>query len=132
MANLRRCVLPSVLAAVLLASCQSTGRTFQVTLETTFDDPLPVVLTDQTGLVAGITQAAVDSTIGFEPAVRAGPTTPGALILTWPGGACDADATMTFLKQEGRYLLGLATHEKAGGGCPSAGVPRGIRIVISA
>ncbi|MBI3750611.1 MAG: hypothetical protein HY263_02995 [Chloroflexi bacterium] len=127
---LLRAVVPSLLVAVLLVACQSTGRTFRVTLQTTFNEALPVALTDQTGLVTGVTPAAVDSTIGFEPAVRGDPES-GALILTWTGGACDSEAAVTFLMQEGRYVLTLATHEKAGGGCPSSGVPRGIRIATS-
>ena len=47
------------------------------------------------------------------------------------GGVCDLAATVTVVKQEGSYVIGLASHERTGGGCPSAGVPRGIRIATS-
>ena len=116
---------------VLLAACQSAGRTFQVTLQTTSNDPLPVSLTDHTGVVTGIAQAAPDFTISFEPVVRADPREPRALVLSWMGGVCDLAATVTVVKQEGSYVIGLASHERTGGGCPSAGVPRGIRIATS-
>lgn len=127
MAILRGAVAPGILAVVLLAACQSAGRTFQVTLQTTLNDPLPVSLTDQTGVVTGISQAT-DFTFSFEPVVRADPSEPRALVLIWAGGACDVAATVTVVKQEGSYVIGLASHEKTGGGCPSVGVPRGIRI----
>lgn len=132
MAIPRWAVVPSLLAAVLVAACQPTGRTFQVTLRTASNDPLPVALTDQTGLVTGITQVAVDSTIGFEPVLRADQTEPNAAILTWTGGACDAETTLTFHKLDGRYVLNLTAHEKAGAGCPMSGVPRAIWIATSA
>lgn len=127
---LRAAVVPSFLAVVLLAACQSTGRTFQVTVQTTSNDPLPVSLTDQTGVVTGISQAA-DFTSSLEPIVRADPSEPRALVLSWTGGVCDVAATVTVVKLEGSYVIRLASQEKTGGGCPSAGVPRGIRLATS-
>lgn len=130
-ALLRADVVRSILAGILLVACQSAGTTFQVTLQTTSNDPLPVSLTDQTALVTGISQATADITGSFEPRVRADPTEPRAVVLSWTGGACDVAATVTLIKQEGSYVIGLASHEKTGGGCPLLGVPRGIRIATS-
>lgn len=131
--NRLRWVLLGAWAVVvlLLAACQSAGRTFQVTLVTASNDPLPVSLTDRTGVVTGISQAAPESTISFEPIVRADPRDPRALVLIWMGGACDVEATVNVVKQEGSYVIGLASHEKTGGGCPMVGVPRGIRIATA-
>lgn len=126
-----RALVPTILVFALLAACQSAGRTFQVTLQTTSGDPLPVSLTDETGVVTGITQAAADFTISFEPIARADPSEPRALVLSWMGGVCDVAATVTVVEQEGSYVIGLASRERTGGGCPSAGVPRGIRITTS-
>jgi hypothetical protein len=131
MANLRFAVMPSLLAALLIAACQPSGRTFQVKLPTPSREPLTVALIDQTGLITGISQVAVDSTIAAEPVLRADQTEPNAAILTWTGGLCDAETTVTFRKLDGGYEMNLTSREKTGTGCPLAGVPRGIRIASS-
>ena len=68
-----------------------------------------------------------------QPAVRADPTDPNAFILSWLGGLCDNDASLTFKRAEGRYVLNVAVHGKVGFpvGCPAAGVFRDVRIVTS-
>jgi hypothetical protein len=53
-------------------------------------------------------------------------------ILTWTGGVCDAETSVTFLVLDGGYAMNLTAREKPGTGCPMAGVPRGIRIETSA
>ena len=116
----------------VFAGCQPTptGRTFQVTLRTAPHDPLPVALIDQTGLVTGIVQP-VDPPSSVEPALRADPTDENAATLTWTGGVCDADITVTFLVLDGGYVMNLTARERPGSGCPLAGVPRAIRISTS-
>jgi len=118
------------MATVLVAACQPTGRTFEVTLRTAPHDPLPVVLIDQTGLVTEIAPAD-DTSTSVEPELRGDPADQNVAILTWTGGACDATTTVTFLVLDGGYVMNLTAPEKPGTGCPMAGVPRGIRILTS-
>jgi len=89
-------------------------------------------MTDATGLVTGISQAAVDSaTTGNDPAVRADEDDPDALILTWLSGACDQDTAVRFQVLNGAYVLNLAIHEAFSTGCRALAVPRGLRIATS-
>jgi hypothetical protein len=133
MAILRRAVALTLLVAVLVVACQPEGRTFQTTLPTYERDPLPVTLTDETGLVTGIAPAAVDPAWhDFVPALHALQGDPNAAVLSWTGGLCDQDTTVWFHVLHGGYLLNVAVHEKFGfGGCPGAAVPRAIRIATS-
>jgi hypothetical protein len=133
MTAFRSAIALGLFAAVLAAACQPEGRIFEITLNTEFNHPLPVTLTDETTLVTGIAQAAVDpSTTGNEPAVEADPGDPNGLVLTWLGGECDQDAALRFQVLNGGYVLNLATHGKLGlGGCPATGVPRAVRIMAS-
>ena len=126
-----RSIALGLVATVLVVACQPEGRIFQITL-TGSDAQLPVAMTDATGLVTGISEAAVESaTTGNDPAVRADEDDPDALILTWLGGACDQDTAVWFGPQHGAYVLNLAIHEKSGTGCPASAVPRGLRIATS-
>lgn len=123
---------PALILALLVAACQPAGRTFQVTLPgNELNDPLPVALVDQTDLVTSIAPAVVDATIGFEPALRVDQTEPNTVLLTWMGGVCDAQQTVTLSIHDGTFVMQLDTREKPGGGCPMAGVPRGIRVATS-
>ena len=127
-----RAVALTLLVAVLVAACQPEGRTFQVTLRTEFNHPLPVTMTDETGLVTGITQAAaVPATTPNDPALRAEQDDPNAAVLSWLGGACDQDTTVWFHVLHAGYVLNVAVHETFGTGCPLAAVPRAIRIATS-
>lgn len=131
MANLKAGVVRNILAVVLLVACQPAGQRFQVTLLAASRDPLPVSLTDQTGVVTGISQADSDFTVSIEPVVQADPGEVRALMLVWLGGACDASVTVNVVQLEGRYVIGLASHERRGGGCTMEAVPRAIRITTS-
>jgi hypothetical protein len=131
MAIPRRAVALILLVAVLVVACQPEGRSFRVTL-TGYDAPLPIVMTDATGLVTGISEGGVEpATMGNDPAVRADQDVPNALILTWLGGACDQDTAVRFQVLNGAYVLNLAIHETFGIGCPASAVPRGLRIATS-
>ncbi len=130
MAILRSAIALSLFATVFVAACQPEGRTFQTTLRTEFNHPLPVTLTDETGLVTGITQAAVDPAMGSEAALRADPGDPNTSILTWTGGACGQDAAVRFGVQNGGYLLNVSVHGSSAN-CPASAVPRAIRIATS-
>jgi len=134
MAILLRAVTLTLLMALPVVGCQPEGRTFQTTLPTRDRDPLPVSLTDETGLVTGIAQADVDpATIGNAVTVVHTPGSgPNELDLTWIGGLCDQDATVRFhVVSGGNLVLNVAVHQKLGTGCPAAGVPRAVRIATS-
>ncbi len=131
MAILRSAISVSLFAVLLAAACQPTGQSFQVTLRTEFSDPLPVTLTDETGLVTGITQATFGPAAGNAPALHGDPADPNASILTWVGGMCDSDTAVVFRMLHGSYVLNVSIHQRFGLGCPAAGVPRAIRIGTS-
>jgi hypothetical protein len=120
-------------AAVVACSGPSSGREFSAVLQASGGTPpLPVVLSDGTGLVTGIESAPMDPSSAYsELAARADPTDPNAFIISWLGGACDNDASLTFKRAEGGYVLNVAVHGKLGLGCTAAGVARDVRIVTS-
>ena len=92
-----------------------------------------MVLSDETGLVTRMKSAPMDPGADAEPAARADPTNPSAFILSWLGGACDNDASLTFKRLEGTYVMNVAVHGKFTffGGCPAVGIFRDVRIVTS-
>jgi hypothetical protein len=113
------------------ASSPQFSAVLQVTAEA---PPLPVVLSDETGLVTGIASAPKDPSGRYiELAARADPTDPNAFIVSWLGGACDNDASLNFSRHEGKYVLNVAVHGKFGfpGGCTANGIFRDVRIVTS-
>jgi hypothetical protein len=123
---------------VVFAACEPpAGQVFQTTLLHTSPDnpsgdyPLPVSLGDRSGLVVGIEQTDGDPSDGIAPVVQSDPANRNALILSWLGGMCDNDATVSFQRAGSRYELNLAVHPKIGLGCPAAGILRGLRIVTS-
>jgi hypothetical protein len=121
-----------LLVAVSVAACEpSEGQLFGAALPTVHGDPLPVALRDATGLVTGIEPSEVDPRAGSEFRVESDPADPSALIVSWTGGLCDADATFSFWGSDSTYNLHLAVRLKPGSGCPAAGVPRGLRIETS-
>ena len=96
--------------------------------------PLPIVLSDETGLVTGIASAPMDPAAGYaQPAAREDLTDPNAFIVSWLGGACDNDASLTFKRDEGGYVLNVAVHAKGGlpAGCTASGILRDVRVVTS-
>jgi hypothetical protein len=75
----------------------------------------------------------MDPSADSELAARADPTDPSAFIISWLGGACDNDASLTFKRLEDAYVLNVAVHGKFSffGGCPAVGIFRDVRIVTS-
>jgi hypothetical protein len=120
-------------AAVAACSEPSSGRPFSAVLQGVQEvPPLPVALSDETGLVTRIESAPSDPATAYaSPAARADPTDPNAFIVSWLGGACDNDAALTFKQAEGVYVLNVAVHGKLVLGCTAAGVTRDLRIVTS-
>ena len=127
----------SLLSAAAVTACSgpSPSRQFSAVLQ--FSEgaqPLPAVLSDETGLVRRIASAPMDPRADYaELAARADPTDPNAFIVRWLGGACDHDASLTFKRHEEGYVLNVAVHGNIGypGGCTMLGIPRDVRIVTS-
>jgi hypothetical protein len=133
-----RPVALSLMLTLTLAAClPPAGRLFNTTLihkspaNPGGDYPLPVTLGDQTDLVVGIEPTDADESGGLAPLVKADPTDPNALIVSWLGGLCDNDAAVSFQPSGSGYTLHLDVHEKLGLGCPAAGLLRGLRIITS-
>lgn len=128
-----RSIALGVLAAASIIGCSGPQgpepRVFHTALPQAVDQPLPVVLRDETGLVTGIGPAA-DPQDDVQPVVLADPSDPKAFVISWLGGPCDKDAALSFKSKEGGYVLSLAV-SKSTGGCPLHGIPRGVRIVTS-
>jgi hypothetical protein len=129
-------IIVSLLSAAAVAACSpSPSRQFSAVLQFSNDAaPLPAVLSDETGLVTGIESAPMDPLAGYaDAAARADPTDPSAFIISWLGGACDNDASLTFTRHEEGYVLNVAVHGKVGfpGGCTMNGIFRDVRVVTS-
>lgn len=121
--------------AVAGCSEPSSSGTFTAKLETSDGSyPLPLVLTDETGLVTGMEAAAPDPTLDYSDLVaRSDPANANAFIVSWLGGACDKNASLSFKTSEGVYELHVTTHGNIGfpGGCTANGIFRDIRILTS-
>jgi hypothetical protein len=130
-----RSIAMGVLVAASIVGCSGPTRPeprlFRTALPQEVDQPLPVVLGDETGLVTGIGPAADPQGDGVQPVVLADPSDPKAFVITWLGGPCERDAALSFKSKEGGYLLQLAVSQNTGG-CLLIGNPRGVRIVTSA
>ena len=132
-----RLVAALAVAAVLaatLAACWPSGPQYRVTLQDSSEiPPLPIVLTDETGLVTRIEAAQVPDPIGSSGlAVRPDPSDPDAFVLGWLGGACDNDVALTFKRHQNGYVLTVSTHGKLDTGCTLQAITRTVRIVTSA
>ena len=126
----------SLLSAAAVAACvgPSSSRQFSAVLQLSEESQrLPIVLSDETGLVTAIESVPMDPGANYaELAAKADPTNPNAFIVRWLGGACDNDASLRFYRAEGVYVVNVALHGNVGfGGCPAVGIPRDIRIVTS-
>jgi hypothetical protein len=126
----------SLVSAAVVAACSGPASPqFNTVLQFSVEvPPLPLVLSDETGLVTGIASAPRDPSGRYAGlSVRADPTDPNAFIVSWLGGACDSDATLTLSRHEGNYVLNVTIHGKFGfpGGCTANGIARDVRIVTS-
>ena len=95
------------------------------------NQPLPVVLSDQTALVTGIEPVADPQGADVQPVILADPSDPMAFVITWIGSGCDEDAALSFKANEGGYRLQLTVSPGALGCQLLTTVPRGVRIVTS-
>jgi hypothetical protein len=130
-------IAASLLSGAAVAACSgpSPSRPFSAVLQVTEEtQPLPVVLSDETGLVTGIASWPMDPRADYaELAALADPTDPNAFIVRWLGGACDHDGSLTFKRHEEGYVLNVTVHGNVGflGGCTMNGIYRDVRIVTS-
>jgi hypothetical protein len=126
----------SLLGAAAVVACSgASSRQFSAVLQFSEEaQSLPLVLSDETGLVTGIASVPKDPLADHAEAVaRADPTDPNAFIISWLGGACDHDASLTFKRHEGGYWLHVTVHGNVGfpGGCTMIAIPRDVRIDTS-
>ena len=85
-------------------------------------------------MVTGIASAPRDPSGRYAGvSVRADPADPNAFIVSWLGGACDNDASLTLSRHERNYVLNVTIHGRFGfpGGCTANGIARDIRILTS-
>ena len=129
-----RSIWLSVLVAASIIGCSGppgpAPRLFRTALPLG-DQPLPLALTDQTGLVTGIGPAADPQGDDELPVILADPSDPMAFVITWLGSGCDTDAALSFKSNEGGYRLQLSVSPGARGCQLLTTVPRGVRIVTS-
>jgi hypothetical protein len=129
-----RSIALGVLVAATIVGCsgptEPEPRLFRTVLPQAVQ-PLPVVLSDQTGLVTGIGPAADPQGHDDQPVILADPSDPMAFVITWVGSPCDEDAALSFRSNEGGYRLQLTVSPGARGCQLLAAVPRGVRIATS-
>ena len=127
--------LTALLVAVLLAACSTvSGRQFQADMRFAPEaEPLPVVLTDETGLVTGIDGGPFNLNADYgQPAIQPDPTDPSAFFVIWGSGPVQ-DAALSFEPFQDGYLVRLELHTRSGfpGGSTGELRPGIVRIVTS-
>ncbi len=102
--------------AIVLAGCSSPpSRQFQADMRFAEGaDSLPVVLTDESGLVTGIDGGPFNLNADYgEPAIQADPSDPNAFFFTWAAGSAH-DAALSFKPFQDGYLVRLEMHTNGG------------------
>jgi hypothetical protein len=124
--GMRSIALGVLVCLAVGCSERDQGAVFRTALPQEVDEPLPVVLHDTTGLVRMIGPAVDSRGDDVVPELVPDPTDPKAFVITWLGGPCESEATLSFTSAGEGYVLVLgASHE---GSCPLIGYPRGVRI----
>ena len=124
---LRHALLSILAVAVLLVGCSLTARKFDLSFPAADNlAELPVVVTDETGLVGTIEIVRIDP----PPVLPRGFVTiaghPNAVAVHWVGGACEASVAITV---SGSDQLTFAVAITAGpGACDAMGIQRAVRI----
>jgi hypothetical protein len=125
-----------MLAVVALAACgPPAGTLFHATLSSPDGSySMPVTLGDTTGLVLSMEPTARVEWLGDQPIVTADPADPNVLILSWMGGACEDETVIGFWPAEDRFGMYVSPRGATPlfGGCPAIGLPRALRITLSA
>ncbi len=129
-------LVAALLVTVSLNACAGssgspgpTARLFRTELPHLDQPPIPVLFSDNTGLVTVIMPQAEPSSDEHQPALLADPTDPTAFFISWLGGLCDQEVHLAFKAEPGGYSLHLDV--QSSGSCPAAGISRGVRIVTS-
>lgn len=121
---------------VVLAACASLtpARTFDLVIDQPPGfDPLPIRVSDATGLVrdvitgGGVAAAPLEGRGGLSNP----PGQPNGLVVQWLGGVCDQSAVLAVSRGgEGRLHLVLDT-TVAQGDCEAMGIFRALRLTLS-
>jgi hypothetical protein len=119
------------LVAIALVGCSMFPRTFGFSFPAEGNiGALPVVLTDETGLVVDADAAPIG---GPQPAnsegMRLPDGIPNAIIAHWIGGACDESVAIRATGSTG-VTFSVKTTRKPGG-CDGIGVPRQVLIHLA-
>ena len=117
-----------------VAGCLTLARSYTVVLPpqqlgTDLLDPLPVVLTDEVGLVTSI-RVSPDPPPVPGDGVLPSPDEPTVLVLHWMGGICDVKVAVSLRAVGAEYSLEIDTERRVGL-CRLVGVRRAIFIDLS-
>lgn len=122
-----------VAASALATACDLLPRRFSVTLPENPDVhagaavALPVMVDDHTGLIVNVEPAGPRQGRGLS--VSRHPTSPTALIVTWPGGACEREAVLKMSRTQAGYRLTL--REALNEPCVPAPAVRELHLILS-
>jgi hypothetical protein len=122
-------VLCAIACMVIGCSTGDDASVFRTSLPQEVDPPLPVVLRDSTGMVTAIEPVTNPTGESAVPELVPDPVDPKAFVVTWIGGPCERDATLSFAPDAEGYLLVLTAGQR--GECPLIGYPRGVRIKMT-
>ena len=127
---LRLAFVAIVAVAVLLAGCSFTARKFDFTFPAEGGRPeLPVVLSDETGLVDVVGPVGLDPPPVFPEGMTTLEASPSALIAHWTGGECEESVAITV---SGSDSLTIAVAIKnSPDACDAIGVRRQVLIQLT-
>lgn len=116
----------------VLSACQaSLGTEFRATVvQPDGSYAMPVVLSDQTGLVTAIESAPGDGA-GALPSVQPDPADSNAVIVSWGTGACDDDTGVTLQRSATGFRMDIVVSSGFDLGCTAQLLIRGLRVRLS-
>lgn len=128
-------IVLTIVSGCTASATPSAGiRTFQMTFPAEVSGPLPivplpVVLVDHTGLVAGLRQALLGPNDSGATGVTGRPGDPKTLLVTWTGGACDDHVSMNLDGPRTAPQLSIATSSRDG--CRLVGIGRSVALDLT-
>ena len=124
---LRHTLVLILAVAALLATCSVTARKFDLTFPAADNlAELPVVVTDETGLVGAVEVVRIDPPQVLARGFVTIAGRPNAVAVHWVGGACEASVAITV---SGSDQLTFAVATTSGPGtCDAIGIQRAVRI----
>jgi hypothetical protein len=126
----RRYAVAAVVAlAVVFAACSLAARKFDLVLSAGgAAEELPVVVTDETGLVLNVGEASLDAPAPLPRGLMTLNGEPDTVIVHWVGGACDEGVAMTVSGSDDLTIAVAITSSPEA--CDAVGVPRAVFIKI--